>query len=229
MQFVYLCGPDSDEELKYSIRSLIKNVDSPKIILVGAKPAWYLGESILVSQDQRKYDNVHKNLITAIESPIIDDKFVVMNDDFYVMKKVDSFEYAHEGSLFKKYISYQKASSGYVYTKKIKDTHEQLFRMGFSEPLSYELHIPFTVEKQKLSRAMKHSNLLWRSVYGNMFSVGGSQMSDVKVYSESNMQFKSYNYLVEDSEFLSTSDSSFRTVKENILKKLFSEKSYLEA
>ena len=183
MQFVYLCGPGPSEELKYSIRSLIKNFKSPDVVVIGNRPSWYAGKFISVNQNETKYANVHKNLEAAIASPQIEDKFVVMNDDFYIMEKIDSIGYIHEGTLSNKYREYLEAYASYSYVKKITSTHDKLVRMGFSDPLSYELHIPFLVEKEKLSEVIKYKNLLWRSMYGNMFDVGGDMMSDVKAVS----------------------------------------------
>jgi hypothetical protein len=228
MQFVYLCGPGMAEELKYSIRSLIKNFKDPDIVLIGNIPPWYTGNFISVSQDETKYANVHKNLEAAIASSQIDDKFVVMNDDFYIMKKIDSISYIHEGTLKDKYKKYLSAYASYSYVKKITNTHDKLVRVGIQDPLSYELHIPFLVEKEKLSKVVKYKNLLWRSMYGNMFNVGGDMMSDVKVYLTDSMGFKDYDYYSGESPFLSTNDSSFKLIERDLLKGMFGQKSYLE-
>lgn len=228
MQFVYLCGPGSSEELKYSIRSLVENFKDPEIIIVGKKPSWYVGNFISVNQNETKYANVHKNLEAAINSSQINNEFVVMNDDFYIMKNIDNIGCFYEGSLMDKYMKYLSAYASHSYVKKIIGTHDKLNRLGISDPLSYELHIPFFVEKEKLSEAVKYRNLLWRSMYGNMFDIGGEIMSDVKVYLTKSMNFKDYDYLSDDSVFLSTNDSSFKTVERDLLAKLFNKKSYLE-
>jgi hypothetical protein len=229
MQFVYLCGPGMAEELKYSIRSLIKNFKDPDIVLIGNIPPWYTGNFISVSQDETKYANVHKNLEAAIASSQIKDKFVIMNDDFYILEKIDSIGYFHEGTLKNKYKKYLGAYASYSYVKKITQTHDRLTRAGFSDPLSYDLHIPFLVEKEKLAKVVKYKNLLWRSMYGNIFNVGGEEASDVKVYLTNNMGFKDYDYLSGQSPFLSTNDSSFKLIERDLLKGMFGEKSYLEA
>ena len=228
MQFVYLCGPGPSEELKYSIRSLIKNFEDPEVVVIGNKPSWYAGKFISVNQNETKYANVHKNLEAAIASPQIEDKFVVMNDDFYIMKKIDSIGYVHEGTLKDKYKKYLSAYASYSYVKKITNTHDKLVRAGIQDPLSYELHIPFLAEKEKLVEVVKYKNLLWRSMYGNMFNVGGDMVSDVKVYLTSNMVFKDYDYHSGESPFLSTNDSSFKIIERDLLRGVFSQKSYLE-
>jgi hypothetical protein len=228
VQFVYLCGPGPSEELKYSIRSLTKNFKDPEVIVVGNKPSWYGGKFISVNQNETKYANVHKNLEAAIASPQVDDEFVVMNDDFYIMKKIDSISYIHEGTLKDKYKEYLGAYASYSYVKKITNTHDKLVRAGIQDPLSYELHIPFLVEKEKLSEVVKYKNLLWRSMYGNIFNVGGDMMSDVKVYLTNSMGFKDYDYHSGESPFLSTNDSSFKIIERDLLKGVFSQKSYLE-
>jgi hypothetical protein len=114
------------------------------------------------------------------------------------------------------------------YNKKILDTLSKLKKMGYDDPLSYELHIPFPVEKSKLLKVVKYGNLLWRSIYGNMFEIGGSMVSDVKVYGNETMSFKSYNYMSESSCFLSTNDFSFKEVFDNLLSGYLQEKTIYE-
>jgi hypothetical protein len=104
----------------------------------------------------------------------------------------------------------------------------KLRRLGHADPLSYELHIPFPVEKVKLAKIIKYSDILWRSIYGNIFEVGGFMISDVKVYSSSSMSFKSYDYMSGSLPFLSTNDSSFSEVEENLLKHSFNQNTIYE-
>ena len=65
-------------------------------------------------------------------------------------------------------------------------------------------------------------------MYGNMFNVGGDMMSDVKVYLTNSMGFKDYDYHSGESPFLSTNDSSFKIIERDLLRGVFSQKSYLE-
>lgn len=226
MQFVYLCRSGPNEELRYSIRSVVKHFPKASILLVGEAPSWYDGELLFVRQGSAKYLNVSNSLREISKSHLVKSRFILMNDDFYFLKKKTG--YYHEGALEDKYESYRDIREASSYTQKISDTLSQLKKMGYENPISYELHVPFPVDKEKLVKVVRHKNLLWRSIYGNMFSVGGRRMADVKVYGDKSMSFKSYDYMSGSSSFLSTSDFSFRQVFDNLLKDYLNEKSIYE-
>ena len=226
MQFVYLCRRGPNEELRYSIRSVIKNFPDARILVVGEAPSWYVGDLLFVKQGSAKYVNVSNSLKEIAFSSLIDDEFVLMNDDFYFLG--NTYGHYHEGSLQEKYDAYKEIDSNSSYNKKVLDTLNKLKKLGHSDPLSYELHVPFPVNKNNLMKITKYSNMLWRSIYGNMFLVGGEQMSDVKVYSDKRMSFKSYDYLSKQPIFLSTNDSSFAEVEKKLLKKYFKKKTVYE-
>jgi hypothetical protein len=90
------------------------------------------------------------------------------------------------------------------------------------------LHVPFPVDRTKLSRMASSGNYLWRSLYGNTFQVGGEKMEDVKVYNNVRMNFKNHDMKKSTSPFLSSDDKSFDTVKKEKLIKLFKDKTDLE-
>lgn len=226
MQFVYLCRRGPNEELRYSIRSVIKNFPDAKILVVGEPPSWYTGDTLFVRQSLTKYSNVSNNLKEIAISDLVEDNFIIMNDDFYFLS--DSYGYYYEGSLQDKYNTYRDINGPSSYNKKILDTISKLKRLGYSDPVSYELHIPFPVEKSKLAEITRYTNILWRSVYGNVFDVGGEKSLDVKVYSGNHMSFKSYDYMSGSSPFLSTNDSSFKEVERNFLKDSFDKKTIYE-
>jgi hypothetical protein len=108
-------------------------------------------------------------------------------------------------------------------------TYERLIKLGFNDPLDYELHVPMPMEKEKLKEVLlQRDTFLWRSVYGNMFNVGGTYMEDVKVYLSGALLAKSYNIKEENSIYLSSSDSSSRHMISNILKPQFKSKTKFE-
>lgn len=226
MQFVYLCRKGPNEELRYSIRSVLKNFPDAEILVVGEAPSWYVGKLLFIPQSSAKYENVSNSLKEIAISDLVEDNFILMNDDFYFLS--NEYGYYHEGSLRDKYESYRDISQVSSYNKKLLDTLSKLKRLGYEDPLSYELHIPFPVEKRKLAKIMKYSDILWRSIYGNIFEVGGTMISDVKVYSNRGMSFKSYDYMSGSLPFVSTNDSSFSEVEENLLKHSFNKHTIYE-
>jgi hypothetical protein len=77
------------------------------------------------------------------------------------------------------------------------------------------------MEKRKLSKVLKLSGL-WRSVYGNVFNVGGVKIRDVKVYDKKDKFYiNSYDINNLELDYLSSNDDSFETVKTLILEERF--------
>jgi hypothetical protein len=77
------------------------------------------------------------------------------------------------------------------------------------------------MEKEKLKRIiLKYPSCLWRSMYGNIYSVGGSQMDDVKIYTNKKHSARS-NEITEHSTFLSTEDQAFGLAFDKVLSKMF--------
>ena len=229
MDFVYICKDGVNEELKYSIRSVVESFPEANIWLVGGKPDWYTGNYIKVEQKESKYKNAVKNLETTCLSQEISQSFILMNDDFYIIKKIDKIENFHSGYLLDKINLYQKLNGNSQYTRKLSGTYKKLRALGFENPLDYELHVPMIMEKEKLKIVLELlDQFLWRSIYGNKFNVGGTQMEDVKVYNSGPLVLKSYNLNIDDHTYLSSADSSFNSIFNKILKDKFNKKTRFE-
>jgi hypothetical protein len=225
MDFVYICKDGDNEELRYSIRSVMASFPDAKVWLVGGRPSWYTGDFIFIQQRSAKYINAVNNLKAICASEDISEEFVLMNDDFYIIKPIDSVETFHGGLLLDKINLYKKISqkSGYIF--KLEKTFDKLTDLGLKSPLDYELHLPMIMEKKKLKITLKHgSDFLWRSMYGNLFNVGGVEIEDVKVYTEGPLTAKSYQIKNKEHRYLSSTDTSFRMLYDNILKNLFKTK-----
>ena len=229
MDFVYICKEGINEELKYSIRSVVESFPDSDIWVVGGKPDWYVGNYIKVEQRESKYKNAVENLKTISVSDQISESFVLMNDDFYIIKKIDKIENFHGGYLLNKINIYQKLNGNSQYTRKLSGTYKKLKALGFENPLDYELHVPMIMEKTKLKTVLELvDQFLWRSIYGNKFEVGGTEMQDVKVYTSGPLVLKSYNLNIDSHTYLSSADSSFNNIFNKILKDKFNKKTKFE-
>lgn len=229
MDFVYICKEGINEELKYSIRSVVESFPDSNIWVVGGKPDWYVGNYIKVEQRESKYKNAVENLKTISVSDQISESFVLMNDDFYIIKKINKIENFHGGYLLNKINLYQKLNGNSQYTRKLSGTYKKLKALGFENPLDYELHVPMIMEKTKLKIVLELiDQFLWRSIYGNKFNVGGTEMQDVKVYNSGPLVLKSYNLNIDNHTYLSSADSSFNNIFNKILKDRFNKKTKFE-
>jgi hypothetical protein len=229
MDIVYICRDGDNEELRYSIRSVVKNLPHNKIWVVGGKPDWYTGNHIAVSQKRSKYTNARNNLRAICNEARISDSFVLMNDDFYIINKVDSVPYMYAGTLNDKIDQREDVFTGNTYTALLKQTLGSLSRRKKTVILDYELHVPMVMEKKRLAKVLMLSGL-WRSVYGNVFDVGGVKIKDVKVYNKRDRLYGgSYNINNLKYDYISSNDDSFEEVKELVLAKRFRSKSIYEA
>jgi hypothetical protein len=108
------------------------------------------------------------------------------------------------------------------------NTHDKLVSLGIDAPLNYEVHIPMVMNKLKLKNVLKNKTCLWRSLYGNIYNVGGIEHEDVKVYNKSSSSPKSYNWKGKNFAYLSTQDSSFSEMHRIVFFKKFKSPSSIE-
>jgi hypothetical protein len=228
MFFIYICREGENHELKYSIRSLYKNVEDPQVLVVGGRPMWYKGEYLKVSQDKTKHENARNNLVTMCLSSISPENFVLMNDDFFILNPIKDIPYMHAGSLKKKVELYKKNAPHSYYTKILINTYNELRHKGVHNALDYAVHVPMPMNKEKLYNIIIPDTST-RSLYGNIYNVGGTKLqTDVKVYREDQKWAKSYDFENKDRTFVSSNDQSFQHLYNKILKTEFNQKSPLE-
>jgi hypothetical protein len=228
VDFVYICRSGDNEELRYSIRSVIRSFPEAHIWVVGGKPTWYKGNYIEVEQNQDKYTNALNNIIAICNSKEISESFIFMNDDFFILKSFDLQETFHGGLLIDKISKYKMITRSSKYITKLESTNRMLAQQGIENILDYELHVPIRLEKSKLEHIItNHPNFLWRSTYGNIYKIGGTQIKDVKVYSDPLYSSRS-SKITEDSIFISTHDQSFKDLHKEYFINLLSKPSNLE-
>ena len=228
MDFVYICRDGENEELRYSIRSVLLSFPEAKVWVVGGKPKWYSGNHVFLEQDNNKYVNAVNNLKAVCNTPDISDNFILMNDDFFIIKKIETIEQFYNGLLSEKIDKFTKITGSSMYIRKLITTNNKLNKLGFTKPLDYELHVPMPMHKAGLLYILnEYPECLWRSMYGNLFNVGGSQMEDVKVYKNKRHAARSAQ-ITKNSIYLSTEDTGLTIMVDNIFKELLTNPSPYE-
>lgn len=227
MDYVYVCRKGDNEELKYSIRSVVKNLPPGNVWVVGYKPDWYIGNFISVKDTRYKFDNIKACMLAIANTKEISNNFVSMHDDFFITKKIDSVPTLHGGLLEEKVSAYNKLVPSSIYTKLLANTHKRLINLGIENPLDYDIHVPMIMNRDML-RQIITMPYLERSNYGNIYGIGGSLSNDVKVYSGGKMKSRSYDFLNGQSYFMSTEDTSFEQIKQ-LVEELFPEPSVYES
>lgn len=227
MDFVYICRDGENEELRYSIRSVLANYPEATIWVIGGKPSWYTGNFINVPIRGSKYHNARRNLQVLVASPQIPEKFILMNDDFFIMKPVINLGYFNSGPLINKINKYYEVNPRSTYLGMLEKTYRGLKGLGFENPIDYELHVPMPMEKSKLAKVLQYP-FLWRSTYGNLYNVGGRTRRDVKIYSSELISNRLERTDLKNSPFLSSEDNSFGILLDKIFRDKFPEKSPFE-
>ncbi len=226
MDIVYVCRPGDNEELRYSIRSVVKNMPHDNIWLIGNKPKWYEGNFLSVPDTSNKYENIRNAIKSVSINSDISDDFVLMNDDFFVMNPLSEIPVLHGGLLIDKINEYIRLTGMTRYVKLLMNTNRFLTNYGIKKPLDYDIHVPMQMNKINLTKIIQKKHFP-RSMYGNIFNVGGVETQDVKIYSNtSNLYPKSYS-IDPSMPYLSTLDSSFKGVF-GLLQGMFNDKTEYE-
>ena len=213
----------SSDELRYALRSIEQNVEHDRVFIIGDRPGWIKNvEYIPYHQAYRRYHNVRNIMQLACDNPDISDDFIFTNDDIFIMKPTKHFNY-HRGTIEE----VAEYFSGRYKTNLLR-TKELLEKLGYKDTLCYELHIPTILNKQKKEKASlirkKHipenQNIQLRTLYGNLYNLGGRKIKDVKVYDNQQK--------IPRGHFISTSELTFQGKVGDHIKAHFPNKSRFE-
>lgn len=199
---------DSNEELRFTMRALDANYPHANVWIVGHKPSWLTGVEYLPGNlAQHKRANLWHNLLAACKHPDISDETVIFNDDFFITQPVDEIPTLYRG-LLEDHIRMRRVQRGEPWWREsLKTTQIILQTLDHTEPLSYELHVPFRCNKHLMAETLERFKHItpenppqWRSLYGVLNNIGGKQSPDGKAYRPGPLNVP----------FHSTDDRSFR-------------------
>lgn len=221
MDLVYICRKGENEELRYSIRSIEKNFPGQNIWVVGYKPDWYTGNFFEIKDIGSKFANIFNAMAEVCKIREISANFIFMNDDFFLLEPISRMPKLNGGSLLNKLNKY-KELSGHLgtYVMLLSKTYKRLVRDGISDPIDYDIHVPMHFNKKKLS-AVIDGKTLPRSMYGNLYSVGGKETLDVKKYGKGSRLGERSPTSLDNLLFISTDDRSFNSLRTELLEELF--------
>lgn len=177
----YIKTRDKGQELQYSLRSL-KNITNfnGEVTVVGDCEKWF--QNINHIRLRRIHGNPYGDQVAKLQHAAFQmpDKFIINMDDVYITEPIE-VKFPNRGIL---------TSDNKNYYRRTKlNTIELLKEHGVNEPLNYEVHAPYLVEKDKLIQTfdiiLKSPNrgkLQWRSIYGNLFNPETEYMEDKKSY-----------------------------------------------
>lgn len=179
-----------------------------------------MGNFIPLVDKYSKYKNIRVALGSIADSEGISEDFVLMNDDFFVIRPMDRIEPFNGGLLKDKVDQYRVLHRSGMYLNLIEATYSYLIKQGIKDPIDYDIHVPMPLFKSGL-KGICDLPFLPQSIFGNINNIGGKTIIDVKHYDSPQMRAKSYDYLNGDLPFISTEDRSFKDVYESVLKDMF--------
>lgn len=202
MDIVYILKEtdDNNVELLYSLRSL-KNIKHWKVFIVWFKPDWIKNIIHIPADDPYKVKSLnalHKIKI-ACNNKRISEEFVLMNDDFYILKPTE-IKYFNRWTI-ESHIKYRdkKFQSMSKYCQNLEKT----FAL-FPKWLDFSLHCPIIYNKQMfLDMCEKYDMNEWyllRNLYCNHYWIEWEFMEDCKILEVDNFDINNYW------DFLSTND-----------------------
>ena len=204
---VYILKKDIEpEELRYSLRSIEKNLPHGKVWFVGGQPKGFKPDRALKHQQsgETKWDLIRSSMLKVVTDPELSETFYLFNDDFFIMKP----QRGKYINLTEKTLTWriEKNRETYPwlnhYGRSLQKAREELKTLGCKE-INFETHTPFIMEKSIVAKSiLKCSSPQMRSVYGNVNAIPHKEIDDVKI---TNLEI-----IPEDASFISTTEESFK-------------------
>lgn len=188
------------DELIYALRSL-KNFNHGKVFIIGDDPQLQNITYIPYRQTGNIAENTQRILDIACAAPEISDNFVWMADDMYFMKPVYRIPVLHRGT-YDEIIERYKLRLHNFYVNRMVQTNKMLKSLGIENPLCYEVHAPFVINKKRWQALDLPNGCNKLSMYGNVYKLGGTRTRDMKVRARD---------WIPSGSFASSYDNTFRT------------------
>jgi len=187
MDILYILGTGSvwqDNEIRFSLRSAEKNIlDLERVFVVGENPDFLQNIEHIPCPDSYgiKWRNAYTKLLTACKNPNLSEDFLLLNDDFFVLKPIKASDYPfYFSAIFSKNNSFVKAR----FLTTPQQTATQLPRR-IKDVRNFAVHRPVRLNKTKYL-AMPRFDLQMtgfspRSYYCNYYDVPGVQCADINL------------------------------------------------
>lgn len=224
MDIVYVIGNSSkynDLELRISLRSIEKNATKfNRVFIVGEKPKWIQNVIHIPVKDIYSPENNVFNKILIVCKSEISDKFMFMNDDFFMMKKFNPEKYPYFVNGKVEFI-FNPSKYQTVLNNTIFYLQEKVDKI-----MDYRVHCPIVFNRDKflslepifISRKHKETGYSPRILYGNLFVKKYIEEEDCKIWDD--------NIFIGKQGCISTKDDGKNILK--ILYETFYEKSKFE-
>ena len=185
---VYILRSGNNEELRYSLRSIEKNYPHERVVFYGGKPDG-IEPDLFVPYTQpggTKWERVRNTVEMICKNDNLTEDFILFNDDFFIMKPVETPTNYYDGTLDERIKTIEGAVFGrhLEYSDRLRHLAETLKNAGVANPLNYAHHTPMIINRKKMLETLKKypNEPMFRALYGNINQIGGENMPDVKFY-----------------------------------------------
>lgn len=205
---IYILKYDvAPDELRYSLRSIEKNLPHGDVWFVCGQPFGLIPDRTITMRQKGilKWEKARSSMLKVCSNPHVPEKFWLFNDDFFVLKPVESEKPFFGGTLHDHilHVEHRYNDKHTGYTRALRYCELTLSESDLTT-FDYALHLPMLIDKQKMLEALETfpDCPMFRSLYGNYASIGGSQHDDVKIVDMTET-------IPNDCDYVSTSNSSF--------------------
>lgn len=207
----FLKNTPTNEELRYSLRSVEENWEYNRVWFYGGCPDGVRpDERVYLPQDKpSKWENVRSMILKACRNDNITENFWLFNDDFFILRPISEDMKPHyNGTLERQIERVENRHGGNMtdYTLRLRHLVETLDNAG-KPTLNYSVHKPILINRKKAIEVLEKfpDEPMFRALYGNYWNIGGEDSSDNKI-----MKVEYNIEKVNNWSYLSTSDTSFQ-------------------
>lgn len=191
LDLVYVLGSGSihkNIELRYSLKSVERFMTGYRNIYVVGEHPGFEGNFIHIpypDEGRNKQDNIKRKLVAACQHPDISESFVMMNDDYFLLKEVDASQmpFYYHGNVA---MAFRRKRKQGHYKRALQNTINEL---SFRDlPLRYfDVHAPMIINKYRFLEIINSFNwnerdgYVIKSVYANSLKIEGTPYDDCNV------------------------------------------------
>ena len=196
------------DELRYSLRSVVKNFPYSRIIFYGGCPEGIIPDKWFYYRQSGtgKISRVVYTISDIIKNDKVSDNFWLFNDDFFIFKPYDFQVCICEADMFDTINRIERSRGGRPskYTRILRSTANELKNRN-CDTVGYATHTPILINKQKAKYIIDTfpNEMSFRCAYGNYYKLPYIVSSDVKIINTTAIP-------KEDACLVSTNDKSFR-------------------
>lgn len=216
------------DELKYSLRSIQQNFPYRKVWFVGGQPAGLTPDGRIPHKQSgaSKWEKVKSSYLQIIGNGEITDDFFLFNDDFFVLKRIDTTDFINyaNGTLEKRVRDIETRNGRRSsYTTNLSSLRNLLL-LKHCDTISFTVHLPMLYNKEMLANTLKEfpDSPMLRSAYGNFNNIPYIYHKDMKIYDMKSIPDKDWDYVS------TTEDTFARGAVGKWIKDKFSEPSRFE-